>query len=142
MEAGDLIGALAIGLAAGVVSGMIGVGGGVLFVPGLVLFLDLSQIKAESTSLLAIIVVAIVGAWRQHGYGNLRLRDAILIGVLSPVGVVIGAAASNALPQRALTIAFAAVMLFFAVQLGRRALRKPDEPDPEPDVSGGSHGPG
>jgi len=134
MEAGDLIGALAIGLAAGVVSGMIGVGGGVLFVPGLVLFLDLSQIKAESTSLLAIIVVAIVGAWRQHGYGNLRLRDAILIGVLSPVGVVIGAAVSNALPQRALTIAFAGVMLFFAVQLGRRALRKPPEPEPEPDV--------
>ena len=63
-----------------------------------------------------------------------RHRDAILIGVLSPVGVVIGAVVSNALPQRALTIAFAGVMLFFAVQLGRRALRKPEEP--EPDSSG------
>jgi len=135
MEATDLIGAIAIGFAAGVVSGMIGVGGGVLFVPGLVLFLDLSQIKAESTSLLAIIVVALVGAWRQERYGNLRLKDAVLIGVLSPVGVLLGAVVSNALPQRALTIAFAGVMLIFACRLGRRALRKP-EPEDEVNTEG------
>jgi uncharacterized protein len=126
MEAGDLVGALAIGLAAGVVSGMVGVGGGVLFVPGLVLFLDESQIRAESTSLLAIVLVALVGAWRQRGYGNVRLRDAVIVGVLSPLGVALGTGLANALSERVLELSFAAVQLYFAWQLAQRA-RRPAE---------------
>jgi uncharacterized protein len=122
MEATDLIGALGIGLAAGVLSGLVGVGGGVLFVPGLVLFLGESQIEAEATSLLAIVVVASVGAWRQRGYGNVRPRDAVVIGLLSPLGVGAGTVLANALPERALTLSFAAVQLFFAWQLARRAV--------------------
>ncbi len=73
-------GALIVGFAAGVVAGMLGVGGGILFVPALVLFLGLAQVDAEATSLLAIIPVALVGAARQERYGNLRLRDAIVFG--------------------------------------------------------------
>jgi uncharacterized protein len=123
MEASDLAGALAIGFAAGIVSGMVGVGGGVLFVPGLVLFLDESQLRAESTSLLAIVIVAFVGAWRQHGYGNLRLRDGVIVGLLSPVGVAVGTGLANAVSERALELSFAAVQLYFAWQLAQRALR-------------------
>jgi uncharacterized protein len=123
MEASDLLGAIAIGLAAGMVSGMVGVGGGVLFVPGLVLFLDQSQLRAESTSLLAIVVVAAVGAWRQQGYGNLRLKDALLVGVLSPIGVAAGTVVANVVSERALAVSFAGVQLYFAWQLGRRAVR-------------------
>ena len=113
--------AIAVGLLAGVVAGLMGVGGGILFVPALTLFLDQSQIHAEATSLLAIIPVAIVGAWRQHGYGNVRLGDAIVIGLLSPVGVVVGAVVANNLPERALELGFAALILFVAAQLVRRA---------------------
>jgi uncharacterized protein len=123
MPAGDLVGALAIGVAAGVVSGMVGVGGGVLFVPGLVLFLHESQLRAESTSLLAIVVVAFVGAWRQRGYGNIRLRDGLIVGLLSPLGVAAGTGLANAVSERALELSFAAVQLFFAWQLVQRALR-------------------
>ncbi|HEY1358160.1 MAG TPA: TSUP family transporter [Thermoleophilaceae bacterium] len=126
MEAGDLLGALVIGFAAGIVSGMVGVGGGVLFVPGLVLFLDESQLRAESTSLLAIVVVAFVGAWRQRGYGNVRVRDGVVVGLLSPVGVALGTGLANALPERALELSFAAVQLYFAWQLAQRA-RRPAE---------------
>jgi uncharacterized protein len=122
MDATDLIGLLAIGFAAGVVSGLVGVGGGVLFVPGLVIFLEETQVHAEATSLLAVVVVAAVGAYRQHGYGNLRLRDGLLVGVLSPVGVGIGVVVANAVPERALQIAFAVVQLFFAYRLARRAI--------------------
>ena len=125
MELGDLIGALLIGLAAGVTSGLLGVGGGILFVPGLVFFLGLSQLHAEATSLVAVVPVALVGAWRQHGYGNVRLRDGVVIGLLSPLGVVGGAALANAVPERALEIAFAVVQLYFAYRLARRALREP-----------------
>jgi uncharacterized membrane protein YfcA len=125
MEAWELAGAAAVGFAAGVTSGLIGVGGGVLFVPGLVVFLGLSQLGAEATSLVAVVLVALVGAWRQHGYGNVRLRDGILIGLLSPVGVAVGTVIANAVSERALELGFAAVQLYFAWQLGRRALFPP-----------------
>ena len=113
--------AIVIGFAAGAVGGLMGVGGGILFVPALTILLDESQLRAESTSLLAIIPVAIVGAWRQHQYGNVRLRDGLVIGALSPVGVLVGAVVSNAVSERALEIGFAALILFVAAQLVRRA---------------------
>jgi uncharacterized membrane protein YfcA len=116
--------AVLIGFAAGVSSGMLGVGGGVIFVPGLVFALGLSQLSAEATSLLAIIPVAVVGAWRQRGYGNVRLRPGLVLGALSPIGVVGGAELANVLPARALELSFAAVQLVFAVGLARRALSR------------------
>jgi hypothetical protein len=114
--------AAAFGLAGGAVGGLLGVGGGILFVPALVIFLDQGQLHAESTSLLAIVPVAIVGAWRQRGYGNVRLRDGLAIGALSPIGVAIGVLVSNAVSQRVLELAFAALLLLVAAQLVRRAL--------------------
>ena len=66
--------AIGVGLAAGVLSGLFGVGGGIVFVPGLVVVAHLSQVHAEATSLLAMIPVALLGAYRQEHYGNLRLR--------------------------------------------------------------------
>jgi uncharacterized protein len=115
--------AIAIGFAAGAVAGLMGIGGGILFVPALTIFLDESQLRAESTSLLAIIPVALVGAWRQHRYGNVRLRDGLLIGALSPLGVLGGAVVSNTVPQRALEIGFACLILIVAGQLVRRAFK-------------------
>lgn len=118
-----MIGALLIGAAAGVVAGMLGVGGGILFVPALVVLLDHSQVDAEATSLLAIVPVALVGAWRQRRYGNVRLGDGALIGVLAAGGAVAGVALANAVPERALEVGFAALTLFVAYRLVRRALR-------------------
>jgi uncharacterized membrane protein YfcA len=117
----ELVAALAIGFAAGVVAGMLGVGGGILFVPGLVLAFDLGDVEAESTSLVAIVPVALVGAWRQHGYGNLRLREGTLIGALAAAGAVVGVVLVNNVPERAVELAFAALMVVVAVQLIRRA---------------------
>ena len=116
----DLITALAIGFGAGVVAGMLGVGGGILFVPGLVLAFGVTHVEAEATSLVAIVPVAIVGAWRQHGYGNLRLRDGLLVGGLAAAGAVVGVVLVNNVPERAVELAFAGLMLFVAAQLLRR----------------------
>jgi len=113
--------AVLICLAGGMTGGLVGVGGGVLFVPALTVFIGLSQVEGESTSLLMIVVVAIVGAYRQNGYGNVRLREALIIGALSPLGVLVGVALANHLSERALQLAFAALALFMAVQLVRRA---------------------
>jgi uncharacterized membrane protein YfcA len=115
-----VIGALAIGLVGGVVAGLLGVGGGVLFVPGLVLFLGLDQHHAEATSLLAIVPVAIVGTYRQDRYGNVVRRDALLLGLLSVAGAAAGVALANTLSSTALRDAFAVLMLLVAAQLVHR----------------------
>jgi uncharacterized membrane protein YfcA len=115
-----MIGAIAIGLAAGVVAGLLGVGGGVLFVPGLVIFMDLTQHQAEATSLLAIVPVAIVGATVQDRYGNVRRRDALLLGGLSVAGAASGVALANALSGKVLQVGFALFMVFVAGQLVRK----------------------
>jgi uncharacterized protein len=118
-----VIEAALIGLLAGVVAGMLGVGGGVLFVPALTIGLGLGQVEAEATSLLAVVPVALVGAWRQERYGNVALKEAAVIGALSGLGVLAGVVLANALPTRVLKIAFAALLLLNAYQLGRRAIK-------------------
>jgi uncharacterized protein len=123
----DVAGVIAIGFVAGMAAGLLGIGGGALFVPALVLFLGLSQIDAQATSLLAIVPVALVGAARQHRYGNLRTRDGIVLGVLATGGALGGVALANAVPERALEVSFAMLQLLVALQLARRALREPEE---------------
>lgn len=122
METGDVIGLLVVGFAGGMLGGMVGVGGGVLFVPGLVIFVGLNHVSAEATSLLAMVFVGAVGARRQHGYGNLRLKDGLIIGALSPVGVTVGVVLANSLAERTLELAFAALQVVLAAQLARRTV--------------------
>jgi uncharacterized membrane protein YfcA len=118
----DELFAALLALAGGLAGGLVGVGGGILFVPALTIFLGFSQVEGESTSLLMIVIVALVGAYRQNSYGNLNLRDALVIGALSPLGVLIGVVAANELSQRALELSFAALALYVAYGLVRRAL--------------------
>jgi uncharacterized membrane protein YfcA len=117
------VAAVLVALAGGLAGGLVGVGGGILFVPALTVFLGLGQVEGESTSLLMIVIVALVGAIRQNGYGNVRIREAVIIGALSPLGVLAGVAVANQVSQRVLQLAFAALALFMAAQLVRRARR-------------------
>src|SRR4051794_19161121 len=87
---------VAIGLLAGVLAGLFGVGGGILFVPTLTLGLGLTQLHAEATSLLAIIPTVIAGTWRQQRYGNVRWRPAVIIGLAAIAGVEAGGGGSSA----------------------------------------------
>jgi len=121
MDPLDWSGLLAFGFAAGIAGGLLGAGGGVPFVPALVLFAHQSQLGAEATSLVAISLVSLVGTWRQRGYGNVRLRDGLLVGILSPLGVLVGVALANAVSERALELSFASVQLLFAWQLAKKA---------------------
>jgi uncharacterized protein len=108
--------------AGGFLGGLVGVGGGVLFVPAMTIFLDQTQVEAESTSLLMIVFVALAGAARQRRYGNVDVRDAVLVGALAPLGVLAGVVIANAVSERVLQIAFALLALLIAAQLLRRAL--------------------
>jgi uncharacterized protein len=121
----DELFAALIAVAGGFTGGIVGVGGGVLFVPALTIFLGLSQVEGESTSLLMIVIVALVGAFRQNAYGNVNIRAALVVGVLSPVGVLLGVVVANAVSERTLQLSFAALALFIAYRLVRRAFAQP-----------------
>src|SRR5215510_13475507 len=95
------VAAVLVAIAGGLAGGLVGVGGGVLFVPALTIFIGLGQVEGESTSLLMIVIVALVGAIRQNGYGNVRLREAMVIAALSPLGVLAGVAIANHVSERA-----------------------------------------
>jgi uncharacterized protein len=140
-----VIGAIALGLAGGVIAGLLGVGGGVLFVPGLIFFVGLDQHHAEATSLLAIVPVAVVGTLRNDRYGNVCRSDALVIGLLSVVGAAGGVALANQLSGAVLRDAFAALMVLVAAQLVRRALgQAPQRPagDSLPASGHGARSPG
>jgi uncharacterized protein len=114
--------ALALGLAAGVLAGMFGVGGGILFVPTLLL-LGLGQLEAEATSLLAILPTVAAGVWRQQRYGNVRWRAAALVGAASLPGVALGVWVAESLPEHVLRRLFAVLLLGVAGQIAWRARR-------------------
>ena len=112
-----------LGLFAGVLAGLFGVGGGILFVPTLV-FLGLSQLHAEATSLLAILPTVAAGTWRQHRYGHVRWRAALMIGIASVAGVEGGAQLATSLPEHVLRRLFAAFMLVTAAQIAWQFRRR------------------
>ena len=122
MSASTVVLAIALGFAAGILAGFFGVGGGILFVPTLVA-LGLSQLDAEATSLLAILPTVAAGTWRQRRYGNVRGRDALVLGVTSILGAVAGVQIATALPEHVLRRLFAVLLLGVAAQLAWRARR-------------------
>jgi uncharacterized protein len=113
--------AVALGLLAGALSALFGVGGGIVFVPTLI-FLGHSAQVAVATSLAAMVPVVMVGAWRQTRYGSVIWRDAIVIGVASVPTAKLGEVVATSLSNDALRRAFALVLVLVAMQLTFRAL--------------------
>jgi uncharacterized protein len=114
--------AIVLGVVAGILAGMLGVGGGILFIPTLVA-LGLSQHDAIGTSLLAILPTAVVGTWRQHRYGNVRWRAALLIGAAAAATAQGGVFLAESLADRTLRRLFAALLVVVAGQIAWRARR-------------------
>ena len=115
--------AILLGFGAGVLAGMFGVGGGILFVPTL-LALGLSQIESEATSLLAIVPTVAAGVWRQSRYGNVDWRASAAIGLASIPGVIGGSYLAVWLDERTLQRLFGVLLIGVAAQLAWRARRK------------------
>jgi uncharacterized protein len=115
--------AIALGFGAGVLAGMFGVGGGILFVPTL-LALGLSQLEAEASSLLAILPTVAAGVWRQNRYGNVAWRASAAIGIASIPGVIGGSFLAVWLDQDTLQRLFGILLLGVAAQLAWRSRRQ------------------
>lgn len=107
----------AIGTAAGLLSGLFGVGGGILIVPLLVVWCDFDTRLATGTSLAAIVVIAGV-AVAVHGiYGNVHVQEGVLVGVPAVAGVLLGTELQQRLTTRAISLIFAALLVAVAVDL-------------------------
>jgi uncharacterized membrane protein YfcA len=106
-----------VGTAAGVFSGLFGVGGGIVIVPLLVLWLGYGEREATGTSLAAIAVIAAVTAAIHGAYGNVRTGDALLIGLPAVGGVLVGTWLQQRIPTRWISLGFAALMVAAAVEL-------------------------
>ena len=112
-----------LGVGAGLLAGLFGVGGGILFVPTLTLGLGLTQLHAEATSLLAILPTVIAGGVQQYRYGNVRWKTAVILGIAAVGGVEAGVQIAEALPGSVLRRLFAVLMLVVAAQVVIRTYR-------------------
>ena len=107
----------AIGTAAGVFSGLFGVGGGTVIVPLLIIWLGYGEREATGTSLAAIIVIAAIAAGAQGAYGNVDVAKGVLVGIPAVGGVLAGTWLQQRVPQRTIALAFAALLVVVAISL-------------------------
>lgn len=119
----ELLLVVLLGAGAGVLAGLYGVGGGILFVPIFVFFFEFDQVEAEATSLLAILPTVAAGIWRQHSYGNVRWRVALVVGLVAVVGVQLGVVVATSLPEDVLRRLFGVLMVGVAGHLAWQASR-------------------
>lgn len=108
----------AIGTLAGIFSGLFGVGGGTIIVPLLIFWFGYGERLATGTSLAAIIIIGLLGAVAQGGfYGNVHVGTALALSIPAAVGVVLGTAIQQRIPQRAVSYLFALLLVAIAVEL-------------------------
>jgi hypothetical protein len=134
LEPGTVVGLVALGLVAGILSGLLGIGGGVIVVPALVLLFGVGDLVAKGTSLLMMIPTSIVGTVSNARRGNVDVRAAAVIGSLAVVASVGGAALAAVLPPLLGNILFALLLVYSASQLAWNAVRsRRKAPDADPE---------
>jgi uncharacterized membrane protein YfcA len=108
----------AIGTIAGLFSGLFGVGGGTVIVPLLIFWFAYGERLATGTSLAAIVLIGALGAVAQGGiYGNVHVLTGLLLSIPAVLGVVLGTAIQQRIPQRAVSYLFAALLVGIAIEL-------------------------
>lgn len=118
MPSNETLKLAAIGTAAGVFSGLFGVGGGTIVVPLLIFWFGYGERLATGTSLAAIVLIGALGALAQGGiYGNVHVATGLLLAVPAVGGVIVGTAIQQRIPQRAVSFLFAALLVAIAIEL-------------------------
>jgi uncharacterized membrane protein YfcA len=121
---------LAVGLAAGLLAGLFGIGGGVIMVPAMVLIMGFGQHVAQGTSLLVIIPAAAAGSFTHYRHGRLALRDAASLAVGGVLGAILGSVTALSLDDQLLRRLFALFILAVAgrMLITRRSGVEPRDP--------------
>ncbi len=120
---------LAIGLGAGLLAGLFGIGGGVVIVPAMVLLASFDQHVAQGTSLLVIIPSAMLGTWTHHRHARFMMRDAVILAAGGVVGALVGSLTALALDEDLLRRLFALLILAVAARMFFSRTRTPDAID-------------
>ena len=116
--ANPLLKLAAIGTLAGAFSGLFGVGGGTVIVPLLIFWFGFGERLATGTSLAAIVLIGLLGAVAQGGiYGNVHVVTGLLLTIPAVVGVIAGTAIQQRIPQRAVSLLFAVLLVAVAIEL-------------------------
>lgn len=117
MRAGRPLQLAVVGAAAGVFSGLFGVGGGAVMVPLLILWLRYDERAASATSLAAIVIIATAAVAVQAIYGNVRVPEAALVGIPAVGGVMVGTWLQQRVRTEFISLLFAALLIVVAVGL-------------------------
>jgi len=107
----------AIGTAGGIFSGLLGVGGGSVIVPLLIIWLGYGAREATGTSMMAIVVIAAVAVTLQAFYGNVDPPNAALVGIPAIAGAFVGTALQQRISERFISLLFAALLVAIAIEL-------------------------
>jgi uncharacterized membrane protein YfcA len=111
---------VAVGFASGVLAGLLGIGGGIVMVPALMLLGGVAAVVAKGTSLAVIVPTSILGTWRNRRNTNVDIRVGLIVGLSGAATAVAGSAIAAALPERVATLSFAALMAIVSVRLAMR----------------------
>ena len=122
---GSLLLALGAGLLTGFLSAILGVGGGIVMVPMLTMFLHLPQTQAQGVSLAAMMPIAFTGALKHHKLGNVEFRVARWIAAGAVVGAIAGSTAANTLNPGHLKLAFGAFLIIMAGLMAAKRKGRP-----------------
>jgi hypothetical protein len=106
-----------IATVAGAFSGLFGVGGGTIIVPLLILWFGYGEREATGTSLLAIVLIAMLAAAAQGAYGNVHVVKGLLIGIPAIAGVLAGTALQQRIPERSVSAIFSVLLVASAAVL-------------------------
>ena len=121
---GSVAALITLGVAVGIVAGLLGIGGGILIVPSMVLFFQSTELEAKGTSLLVVLVTAAIGSVRNWRYRNLNVQAALLIGIGGAASAFAGAMLAGVLNPRLSSVLIAVLMLIIALRILAEALRR------------------
>jgi uncharacterized membrane protein YfcA len=107
-----------IGLVAGILGGLLGIGGAVVIIPALVLFLGYSQYEAQGTTLAMLLMpVSALAAWHYYKVGQVNVKAAVILGVMFLLGGYAGAKLATLIPVDTLKKVFALILIIIAVKM-------------------------
>ena len=124
-----------LGAGIGVLSGIVGIGGGLFIIPLLGVFFGLSQQRAQGTALVMVVPNVLLGLWRYARYRGFDARGAGLLALLAPFSTYVGARLAIAAPSRALRVGFAAFLLALALFYGLRSRASEIRVDPDARIT-------
>jgi uncharacterized membrane protein YfcA len=140
LSVGGIVALLAVGLVAGIVAGLFGVGGGILLVPAMILLFGIPPVVAKGTSAAVIVPAAVIGTWRNRRRGNADLRAAAVVGAAGMVTAALGGTIAGTMSDQLSNVLFASLLVVVAGRLLWQLQRERMTARPSYSSGGGAGG--